>query len=56
MCQRTNCRTCGKATYRGCGNHVEQVLAGVPKSQRCQGNCEPSQKPSGGFWSRLRRK
>jgi hypothetical protein len=35
MCQRTTCRTCHKATYRGCGQHVEQVLAGVPASQRC---------------------
>ncbi|MEY9964274.1 hypothetical protein ABIA33_002316 [Streptacidiphilus sp. MAP12-16] len=35
MCQRTTCRTCRKATYRGCGQHVEQVLAGVPASQRC---------------------
>ncbi len=57
MCQRTTCRTCGKATYRGCGNHVEQVLAGVPKSQRCAGNCHPTQKePGSGFWSRLRRR
>jgi hypothetical protein len=46
MCQRATCRTCGKATYRGCGNHVEQVLAGVPRSQRCQ--CGPSERGSGG--------
>lgn len=35
MCQRVNCKTCGKATYSGCGMHVEQVLSAVPKSQRC---------------------
>lgn len=35
MCQRATCKNCGKATYRGCGMHVEQVLAGVPKAQRC---------------------
>ncbi|QMU66812.1 hypothetical protein [Streptacidiphilus sp. P02-A3a] len=35
MCQRTTCRTCGKAGFRGCGQHVEQVLAGVPAAQRC---------------------
>jgi hypothetical protein len=35
MCQRATCKTCGKATYRGCGQHVEQVLAGVPRSERC---------------------
>ena len=36
MCSRTTCRTCGNATYRGCGNHVEQVLAGVPSDQLCR--------------------
>lgn len=35
MCQRATCRTCGKATYRGCGMHVEQVLADVPPAERC---------------------
>jgi hypothetical protein len=35
MCQRVTCKTCGKATYQGCGMHVEQVLAGVPASERC---------------------
>lgn len=35
MCQRVTCKSCGKATYRGCGMHVEQVLSGVPVSQRC---------------------
>ncbi|HTJ39844.1 MAG TPA: hypothetical protein VL738_42130 [Dactylosporangium sp.] len=39
MCQRVTCTTCGKATYTGCGNHVDSVLAGVPQSQRC--TCEP---------------
>ena len=39
MCQRVMCRRCGKATYRGCGQHVEQVLAGVPRSARC--SCPP---------------
>ena len=35
MCSRVTCSKCGKATYAGCGAHVEQVLAGVPKDQRC---------------------
>jgi len=35
MCQRVVCAGCGGATYRGCGNHVEQVLAGVPQAERC---------------------
>lgn len=40
MCARTTCRKCGKASWRGCGAHVEQVLRGVPKSQRCQGHAD----------------
>lgn len=35
MCTRITCRTCKRPTYRGCGAHVEQVLAGVPKEDRC---------------------
>jgi hypothetical protein len=35
MCSKTTCQTCGKATWSGCGNHVEQALAGVPQNQRC---------------------
>jgi hypothetical protein len=46
MCQRATCKTCGKATYRGCGMHVEQVLAGVPKTQRC--DCAQTGAGSGG--------
>ena len=38
MCQRVACKNCGKATYRGCGMHVDQVLFGLPASQRC--TCE----------------
>ena len=36
MCQAVKCATCEKMGWRGCGAHVEQVLAGVPKAQRCQ--------------------
>ena len=25
------------ATWGGCGNHIEQALAGVPQRDRCQG-------------------
>jgi hypothetical protein len=35
MCQRVTCRKCGKPTYAGCGQHVEQVLGDVPVSNRC---------------------
>lgn len=41
MCQRVTCSRCGKATYRGCGQHVEQVLGDVPRTQRC--SCAPAE-------------
>jgi len=44
MCRRVACGKCGKASYAGCGNHVDQVLAGVPKAQRC--TCPPPIKRS----------
>jgi hypothetical protein len=50
MCQRTTCRTCGKATWTGCGQHVETALAGVPQSQRCPGHEEA---PKRGFLASL---
>ncbi|MFF7586410.1 hypothetical protein ACFZCK_02830 [Kitasatospora purpeofusca] len=46
MCRRTTCRTCGKAGYAGCGMHVDQVLAGVPKADRCA--CDRSAGGGGG--------
>ena len=55
MCHRVTCPACHKATYRGCGQHVEQVLAGGPQSQRCA--CERTQdRPSGGRLAWLRRR
>jgi hypothetical protein len=55
MCQRVTCRRCGKPTFRGCGMHVEQVLAGVPRSQRC--DCaQTRQSASSRLFGRLRRR
>jgi hypothetical protein len=57
MCARTTCRSCGKPTWSGCGQHVEQALRGVPKADRCQGHARTAAQPdapkSGGFLSRL---
>ncbi len=51
MCRQVTCKTCGKTTWAGCGQHVRQVMAGVPKSQQCQGHAAaPSE---GGWFSRL---
>jgi hypothetical protein len=38
MCRAVTCRKCGKTTWAGCGQHVEQVMGGVPASQRCPGH------------------
>lgn len=46
MCSRVTCRKCGKATWAGCGQHIEQALAGVPQSERCQGH----EGEGGGSW------
>lgn len=65
MCRPATCKHCGQATYRGCGMHIEQVLAGVPRSQRCTCGGKPpkaeSAKASGvnthvGFLRRLMRR
>ena len=36
MCQRIQCKTCGKPSYAGCGAHIEQVLGDVPSDERCR--------------------
>ena len=40
MCRPVNCKTCGKTTWAGCGQHVDQVMAGVPRSARCPGHTD----------------
>lgn len=53
MCQQATCSTCGKITWRGCGEHVDQVMAGVPDAQRCPGHPKEPGKLSklfGGSW------
>lgn len=53
MCSPATCPTCGKATWTGCGNHVEQALAGVPQAQRCQGHSGSAQQASGSVFGRM---
>lgn len=38
MCRAIICRSCGKTTWAGCGQHVDQVLAGVEPADRCPGH------------------
>jgi len=42
MCRAVVCGKCGRTTWAGCGRHVDQVLAGVPDGQRCQGHAGES--------------
>ena len=51
MCRPVVCKTCGRTTWAGCGMHVDQVLAGVPAADRCQGH--PRAERRGGFLARL---
>lgn len=50
MCHATTCRTCGKTTWAGCGQHADQVMRSVPIAQRCTGH---DGEKSGGFLSKL---
>lgn len=38
MCRAVTCRTCGKTTWAGCGQHIDQVMAGVAAADRCRGH------------------
>ncbi|WP_169746723.1 hypothetical protein [Demequina silvatica] len=49
MCSRITCRQCGKPTWTGCGQHVDQALAGVPQDQRC--SCDQGGSGSSSFGS-----
>ncbi|MEI7660387.1 MAG: hypothetical protein WCI82_06400 [Actinomycetes bacterium] len=51
MCSRVTCNKCGKATWSGCGQHVEQALAGVSAKDRCPGHENDPIEP--GFFTKL---
>lgn len=56
MCRPVTCKTCGKTTWAGCGQHVDSVKASVPASQWC--TCDRNAPkagatPTGGFLGRL---
>ncbi|MDN5797660.1 MAG: hypothetical protein L0H79_18205 [Intrasporangium sp.] len=56
MCRAVTCRTCGKTTWAGCGQHVDQVMRNVPSSQRCRGHekeAAPAATAGGGLLARL---
>jgi hypothetical protein len=46
MCRPVQCKTCGKTTWAGCGQHVDQVKAAVAAGQWCGGH-EPAAQSQG---------
>ena len=42
MCSPAVCDRCKKITWTGCGQHVEQALAGVPPENRCTCPLKPA--------------
>lgn len=58
MCRAVTCRTCGKTTWTGCGQHISAVKASVPAGQWCNGKhsqreIDAANANRGGFLSRL---
>lgn len=58
MCRPVKCRTCGKTTWAGCGQHIASVKATVPAGQWCDGKHADSgpavpAASSGGFFGKL---
>lgn len=51
MCQAVTCRQCGKTTWSGCGQHVDQVMRAVPRGERCEGH--PARRPATSLFARL---
>ena len=55
MCSPARCSNCSKTTWSGCGQHVDQVMRGVPKTIRCACTAEEKSQArrSGSLMSRL---
>ncbi|WP_200953284.1 hypothetical protein [Agromyces sp. Root81] len=51
MCRAVTCKKCGKTTWAGCGQHVDSVMRGVPRGDRCGGHENDPSEP--GFFARL---
>lgn len=51
MCRAVTCKKCGGTTWAGCGQHVDRVLAGVPRAERCAGH--PAAERGPGLLARL---
>ncbi|HEX5534259.1 MAG TPA: hypothetical protein VFX33_11010 [Actinomycetales bacterium] len=54
MCRAVTCKKCGKTTWAGCGEHVDQVMRNVPSANRCPGHEKDERAAQGGgFFARL---
>lgn len=40
MCRPATCSVCGLTTWAGCGRHVDDVMANVPRARRCPGHSD----------------
>lgn len=49
MCSPVRCPQCGKTTWTGCGQHVEQLKASIPADQWC--TCERGATGGGNIFS-----
>ncbi|SMY12054.1 hypothetical protein BJEO58_01648 [Brevibacterium jeotgali] len=38
MCRSASCPVCGKTTWAGCGQHIDQVKRTVPAGNWCPGH------------------
>ncbi len=56
MCRAVNCRVCGKTSWAGCGQHVDQVLRGIPVADRCPGHAKEASDKSSFLGRILRRR
>ncbi|WBQ04115.1 hypothetical protein [Kribbella sp. CA-293567] len=53
MCRAVKCKSCGKTTWAGCGQHVAQVKQAVPAAEWCGGH--PKEESPGLFARFFRR-
>ena len=56
MCYQIVCERCAKPTWNGCGNHIDEALAGVAMSDRCACDARvgtSGDAPSEGMFSRF---
>lgn len=45
MCRPVKCQRCGKTTWAGCGDHIDQVRAGVADDDWCEGHPDTESNP-----------